>query len=105
MPVDAKEILSVLLELRTASLQTTDDPRATMIKYDMLFLGEKFNTIYSVELRHSLEKVFGINISIEELHQVLPSLCSTLGMNCEPMKAINDLSNPVPAAYSITLHS
>jgi hypothetical protein len=103
MPVNLNTIASILLELKTASLQFQDDPKPLMNKYDIMFLGEKFNIIYSDELRHSLESFFKISISLEELNQLLPSACKALNMLCEPMKNMSDLNNPVPAAYSIML--
>lgn len=103
MSVDPKSITSALLELRAAILRSPNNPKPVMRKYNMLFLGEKFNNIGSRELYHALNDYFNISITLGELHRVLPSLCQSLSMHCEPMKSLNDLNNPVPAEFFITL--
>lgn len=101
----SKQLADVLQELSQASKQikNEDDLRSTMDKYDMLFLGEKFNTIHSLELRHSLSKHFHIEVSNDELNSLISGICPTLNMALEPMVDTKDLHNPVPSAYQITL--
>lgn len=103
MSTDPTAIVSVLIELRSAALTCQVNPKPLMEKYDLLFGGENFNKIYSIDLRHALETVFKISITLKELNQLVPSICSSLNMPCEPMKALNDMNNPIPAAYLITL--
>lgn len=104
----AQQLINVLTELVNASVQlglnpSEDDARSLMHKYDMLFLGSKFNTIYSLELLHSLKKYFGFELTNDELNSLLPTCCNSLNMNYEPMKKVDDLSNPTPYCYKITL--
>ncbi len=100
-----KELIDILLELVHASKTIRNEAtlRTTMDTYDMTFLGKNFNTINSLELRHSLSKHFHIDISKEELNSLIPSACETLGIKIEPMSMVNDLSNPVPHCYRIEL--
>ncbi|CUP58716.1 Uncharacterised protein [Turicibacter sanguinis] len=94
-------LINVLSELRTASINSTpENIKTTMDKYDMLFLGEKFNCIYSIELAHSLKNFFNVNISHDELLTLIPIACSNLNMKFEELIA---LGNPSTHCYSITL--
>ena len=101
----SKQLADVLRELSQASKQIMNksDLRFAMDKYDMLFLGENFNIINSLELRHSLSKHFHIEISSDELNSLISVTCPALNMPLIPMADINDLNNPVPSAYQITL--
>lgn len=104
------KIAEILLELRSASKfmyqnQTEEYVKSIMRKHDMLMVGEKFNTIYSNEFAHSLVTVHKIQINNDELTAIIPGICSTLGMNCEPMYEVSDISNPNRkiACYQIIL--
>ncbi len=97
-----RSISTALIELRDASLTCDGNPHDISRKYDMLFYGSGFNTIYSNELTHALSNYFGISVSHDELNKMLPSICRALGMGCIPMQAI---SNPGPtAAHCIVLY-
>ncbi len=71
----------------------------------MLFLGEKFNIIYSVDLLHTLIAKFRIDIDIETLNKLIPIICPALGMEISPMVRLKDAGNPdAPiTCYSIEL--
>lgn len=70
----------------------------------MLFLGAKFNTIYSIELHNSLNKIFNINTTMGELNSLVPTACNMLNMNIETMVDVKDIGKPNPAmSYQITL--
>lgn len=104
------KIAEALLELKAASIvlhrNCSDDEWHDLInRYDLLFLGEQFNVIYSVELAHSLKAKFDIDIDIEALNILIPTICSSLGMEAEPMILLQDVGNPDAkiANYSITL--
>lgn len=108
--LNIQKLLEILLELRSASAQinlnpTEDNLKEVMHKYDMLFVGEKFNCIYSNELAHSLNTVFGIPIGDEELNKLIPIACKSLNMKYEPMVEVSKIStsNPPIACYQITL--
>lgn len=101
----SKQLSDVLQELSQASIQIKNesDLRSTMDKYDMLFLGENFNIINSIELRHTLSEHFHMEVSNDELNSLIPVICPALNMTFEPMVAVKDLSNPVTSSYLITL--
>lgn len=106
--MDAQKLVEILLELRTASLQLGENPseydvKEVMHKYDMLFLGGKFNSIYSVELCHTIKKHFKIETNNDELNKFIPKVCATLHMKFEPLAKVEDISNPVPYCYQIEL--
>lgn len=106
--MNVQQLNEVLIELKNSSiqmnsLQTEDEIKSIMHKYDMLFLGENFNTIYSLELRHSLEKHFGIKLANEDLNKLIPKSCDALKMKYEPMAKVEDFSNPTPYCYQIQL--
>lgn len=96
-----QQLIRILQELSVASksVSTESDVQEIMTKYDMMFLGEKFNHIYSLELRHSLSKCFGFKISNNELNNLIPSTCESMGLSYSPMLALNDLPNPDRQIY------
>lgn len=103
-----EKLIEILIQLKNESLKmntfnTEEEIKSVMHKYDMLFVGKDFNTIYSLELRHSLEKYFGIELTNEELNELLPTACTSLNMKYSPMAKANDLSNPAPYCYQIEL--
>lgn len=100
-----KRLSDIFIELSAVSKAISNERqlRAAMHKYDMLFLGEKFNIIYSMELHHTLSAHFGINLSMDELLSLIPTICSSLGMQCMPMVEIGHMDNPEPDAYRIQL--
>ncbi|NMF04355.1 hypothetical protein ACUH7Y_24890 [Clostridium beijerinckii] len=105
MNIDLQKLIDILNELKTASISSTSDTiEATMKKYDMLFVGSEFNTIYSVELHHSINNIFNLKITMDELNSLLPTACNILNMGFEKMIAVNDIGKPNAAiSYQITL--
>ncbi|BFH10668.1 hypothetical protein WJ0W_005779 [Paenibacillus melissococcoides] len=99
-----KLVTETLLELRVSAklIKSEEDLKATMRKYDMLFVGEKFNTIYARELQHSLEKVFKKRISMPDLLAMIPDVCSLIGMEVDAMTFVDDPERKI-ADYQITL--
>lgn len=97
-------IFDVLVELRLAAMLINSEEswKLTMNKYGMMFIGENFNTIYARELRDCLEKVFNNQISMPELLVMIPDICSSLGMEIEPMTLVEDPDRKT-ADYQITL--
>ena len=103
-----QQIEAVLLELKHASETIQKNHSAwhdVMSEYNLLFLGDKFQVIYSVELAFSLKTKFAIDVTPEELNDMIPSICSHLGMEITPMVLAEDIGKPdAPIAnYSITL--
>lgn len=108
--MDLSTLSNILMELKTASSYVNQNPtdgnlRSLMDKYNMLFLGENFNCIYSSELTHAINNVFKIQVTNEEITAHIPIVCTALHMDYEPMVAVKDVSNPNPglACYKITL--
>lgn len=109
--MDKQKLVGVLLELRSASIAlglnpSEDDYKKLIHKYDMIFAGNKLNTIYTDEFNHCLKSKFDIDISIEELNQLIPNICSALNMSFEPFISATDFGKPNPqiVSYSIALY-
>lgn len=86
-------LIKVLMELRTASITSTEKTILdTMHKYDMLFLGSKFNCIYSHELCHALNNYFHVDIDNLELNQLIPTACKELKMDTEILVPITEIN-------------
>lgn len=106
MNTQLQKLIEVLLELRTASMESTvDNIEDTMQKYDMLFLGKTFNCIYSDELSHTLKEYFHIEISKHDLTKLMPIACETLNMKFELIRDSKRSrnSNPNTSCYQIVL--
>lgn len=105
MNTNLQILINVLCELKNASINTTTETiGVTMQKYNMLFLGSKFNTIYAIELHNSLNTIFNFSIAKDELKSLIPDACNILNMNFEKMISINDIDKSNPAIdYEITL--
>lgn len=106
--MDKRELIEILIELRSASIQINYDPSVwhdIMRKYNILFLGEKFNTILSIELAHSIKTIFQIPVELSDLNKVIPTVCDTLNMEYTPLINAEDSGKPNPqiAAYHINL--
>ncbi len=107
--MDINILIDILSELRTSSMVANSEPteqsiRQLIDKYDMLFLGEKFNTIYSIELGHAIRNYFKVNISNEQLTELLPNACKILSMEIEPMINVENIGKKsTPDSYQILL--
>lgn len=104
-------IRDALLELKAASLSLQGNANDAAWhdlkeKYDLLFLGQHFNVIQSVELLHTLQAIFKIDIDPQTFNAVIPGICKELGMKTEALVSLEDISKPNPpiSAYSITLY-
>lgn len=103
-----QQIGAALLELKHASEHIQNNHSAwhdVMSEYNLLFLGDKFQVIYSVELAFSLKTKFGIDVTPEDLNEIIPGICSHLGMKSSPMVLAEDIGKtdaPI-ANYSIEL--
>ncbi len=107
--MDINILVDILSELRTNSMVANSEPTDHSIhqlidKYNILFLGEKFNTIYSIELGHAIRNYFKVNISNEQLIELLPQACKSLSMEIEPMINIENIGKKsTPDSYKILL--
>ncbi len=73
MVSNLQKLINVLSELRCSSMNTTKNTAMDLMhRYNLLFLGSKFNTIYSHELPQSLKTFFNFDITIDELNQLIP---------------------------------
>ena len=77
-------VINALNELKGESI-TSENPKEMMYKYDLMFFGENYNIIYSIELCNALNTYFKVDISIEELQNIIPDICKSLKMECKPM--------------------
>lgn len=98
-------VVDKLSELRAASFLSNEDTiRDTMLKYNMLFLGSKFNTVYSNEFRNALKTMFNTDIPESELNELIPAACKMLSMKFEKMIDVDDIGKPNPhISYRIIL--
>ena len=106
MNSNLEKLINVLTEIRSASIQANENTVMDLMKrYNLLFLGSKFNTIYSQELPQSLKAFFDFSIEIDELNQLIPEACKMLRMECEPMIKLSDVGKPDAKifSYAITL--
>lgn len=107
--MDIKQLIDVLLELRSASmkmssLSSEDEIKAVMHRYDMLFVGEKFNLIYSADLCHALKNYFHLNTDKIELNNLIPTACKSLSMKFEPLIEVSKIGKSIePDQYKIIL--
>ncbi|MTP73665.1 hypothetical protein GMB80_12075 [Turicibacter sanguinis] len=69
-------------------------------KYEMIFIGEKFRLIHVEQLTKSLNNVFKLKITHEEVLELLPIACSKLGMRLEELVSID---NPTNSTYLLHL--
>lgn len=99
------QLKNILLELASASksIKNEDDLRNAMNNYDMLFCGNNYNQINSLELRHSLSQKFNIDVTNEHLNSLIPEVCSTLGIHITKLIAADNSENTSPYCYEITL--
>lgn len=88
MDENNKVIIDLLLELKNAP---RDDAKALIRQYNMIFMGKSFNKINSLELAHYLKKYRKASISHEYLLETLPKIAALLGMELEPMIAVDDI--------------
>lgn len=107
--MDKDIFIEILIKLRSDSILANSNPtednfKELIHKYDMLFLGEKFNTIYSVELNHALKNHFRIDSNIDELNELIPNICDTLKMKYEPLVYVENVGKAdVVDCYKIIL--
>ncbi len=103
--MDAKQLGDILLELSSASkrISSSNELQSLMGKYDMIFAGKSYNCINTIELRHTLEKTFHLNVSLEELNSLVPTACSKLGMEIIPFVNAVNPDETIPYCYQIFL--
>ncbi|GEM04486.1 hypothetical protein HMI01_14740 [Halolactibacillus miurensis] len=89
------------LRLESKSINSENDLRNLIDKYDMIFAGENSNKISSLELAHSLKLRNVLDIDHEEMLLLTPDICKELNMKYEPLYLLKDRSTL--ADYSIYL--
>lgn len=104
------KISALLLAMKNDALQvskalTDESWHQLMSKYDVLFLGEKINTVYAREIYSCLIRSAHIDMSLQDFLDLIPSVCHSLNMKENPMIALKDISQPNPPIedYSIEL--
>ena len=100
-----EQLINALKELSSASKLINDaiSLRETMHRYNMLFVGEKCNVIYTAELHHTMSEYFNVEMTYQELNTLIPEVCSALNMKYDPMVALEDINNPLPDQHRIEL--
>ncbi len=93
--MSVQKLAEVLMELRNASISLGANPSEDSVKqliqkYDILFLGNRFNAIYTSDLCHYLSTQ-GMVIAQETLNQAIPDLCIAIGMSCESTANASDV--------------
>lgn len=103
--MDQKQLTDILMELSSASKGITSPSQLQSLinKYDMIFAGKSYNCINSIELRHTIDKIFHLGISLEELNSLIPSVCAELGMEIVPFVNALDPAEKIPYCYQIFL--
>lgn len=93
-----KQIEQFLINLRDDINKIDSDLslKNTIEKYDMLLLGDKFNTINSIEFIHSLNYVSDIDVTNDELVKMLPELAHNLNFNYDYLIVYNDKNKDNP---------
>ena len=73
-------------------------------KYNVMLLGEKCSWIDPATLLHCLTTAFNIDITQDELNEILPAICSQLGMKHDIYVNLEDIGKPKQRIYtSVTL--
>lgn len=109
--MNVQELCVILKSLREESQSLSESTPETkmaalMEKYNMIFMGDKANVILSAELCYMLRSKKGVEISMNELHALLPEAAKHAGMKLSPMVLAEDVGNPAAPIenYLITLH-
>ncbi len=95
-------IINKLLELRSDLILVSDkhdEVIKVISKHGMMILGEKHNTVNTIELFYKL----GLND--EDFLNQIPSICNELRMKYEELISINEVNkeNPKISSYLIQL--
>lgn len=98
-----QKLVELLSLLRADSISYQTNPHSLDKYADLMFLGDKYNVIFTNELLVTFNDYFQMNISNDLLQKIIPTACKLLNMDCEPMKALKDLNSPTPYCYQVTL--
>lgn len=98
-------IEDVLLKIKSdvINLKPFDNLNYLIDKYEILFYGDNFRCLNSVDLFHYLNKENIISSTIVEFNNILPKICDELGMSVETFIFAGDLQNKKIEGYKITL--
>lgn len=103
--MEKAQLSQVLTELSNASKSVTNEEQLQSLisKYDIIFAGESFNCILTLDLLHVLKEKFHVKTDLDEINSLVPSVCAELGMKIEPMAGTLDPSNPKIRTYHVYL--
>lgn len=103
--MNQKQLTDILIELSSASKKITNHEQLLAIidRYDMIFAGKSFNCINTIDLRHTIDKIFHLSINLEELNSLIPTVCAELSMEIVPFVNAIDPTDKVPYCYQIFL--
>lgn len=109
--MDKSQLAETLLNLKSASMSLGPKPcdaelGALIHEHDMIFCGEKYSQINSLELRHYMDTKLGITVTSEELVAMVPEVCALLGMAIEPLFRLSGSGcvSATAVGYNITLY-
>lgn len=104
MDKNLEYLIDTLVELRCASMQSNEYTIHELIhKYNMLFLGEKFNMICSDDLLDYLKSMSNFDLSKDEFNKLIPQCCKSLNIKYEPKFKLSDIGNPNATIYGYDL--
>lgn len=101
-----EKLMTVLETLQYESIncsKTESEIKNLQRKYNIMFLGSKFNTFYSNELFTVLGDKFKLQINADEFNESLPIACKLLHMKCEPFNKLSNMKEPTAYVYQVTL--
>lgn len=82
---------SYLLELQGAARNiNAKNYKETVHKYDIVFMGENFSRVSSIEVGHSFCDKYGLTLGQDEINLLVTSACSRLKMGTEGMVLLED---------------
>lgn len=100
-------VIDSIEDIRKAPIgvETETEYRKLIKKYDMIFMGESFNTITSLEFAHYLKNQKDPSINHDFILEVLPKLAKKLNIELESQIKMDDIgkTNPPVANYLIRL--
>ena len=102
--MDVKKLCDILIEMKNDVLLNGSDPQKPAEKYGILFIGSKYE-FDTAELLFYLNNSLGIKISLDELHDIIPSACKSLGMTYAPVADLSSVFDGTRRlrSYSISL--
>ena len=96
--MEINKLIEILSDMRSDSLRLCLNPseehfKEITDKYDLVLVGGKFEVVYTDDLSRTLKNVYGFDIPLSELNDIIPLACKSLNMKFEPMVNAEDITN------------